>query len=53
MIQRNPFPGPGLAIRVICADKAETSEFQKLSPEIQEIMKNTGVQATILPVKAV
>lgn len=53
MIVRNPFPGPGIAIRIICAAEPTTEDFEKLSPQIQEVIKNTWVQATLLPVKAV
>lgn len=52
MVQRNPFPGPGIAIRIICADKSETEEFERLTPLVQEIIP-PEIEGTLLPIKAV
>lgn len=51
---RQPFPGPGLAIRLICHDKKEEvtieeKDFEKLA----EILQNSKEKGFILPIKSV
>lgn len=51
---RQPFPGPGLAIRLLCHDKKEeveitASEVEKLS----QILNGTEQKGYILPIKSV
>ena len=51
---RQPFPGPGLAIRLICHDKTE--EVQISSEDIEKlnkILENTNQTGYILPIKSV
>ncbi len=51
---RQPFPGPGLAIRLLCHDKVEEVEISKEEVEkLSEILKNTGEKGVILPIKSV
>jgi GMP synthase (glutamine-hydrolysing) len=51
---RQPFPGPGLAIRLICNDNTsrittdQAIRFQQVLTEL-----NTGYQGTVLPIKSV
>ncbi len=52
MISRHPFPGPGLAVRILCTEKAD------ILPNEGEIEKQIeiqfpGISAKILPVKSV
>jgi len=51
---RQPFPGPGLAIRLICHDKNEEAE---ILPEdvkkLTEILENTSEKGYIVPIKSV
>lgn len=51
---RQPFPGPGLAIRLICHDKSEEVEItaEEVS-RINEIVNKKNEQAQILPIKSV
>ena len=51
---RQPFPGPGLAIRLICHDKKEEVEISKEDVEkLKEILSNTNENGYILPIKSV
>jgi GMP synthase (glutamine-hydrolysing) len=54
MVDRHPFPGPGLAVRCLCLEKAEDFEAS-LSAEITAQMQDSGLDltATVLPVKSV
>ena len=51
---RQPFPGPGLAIRLICHDKTE--EIEILPEDVQKlnsILESTSEKGQILPIKSV
>ncbi|MDD9953566.1 MAG: glutamine-hydrolyzing GMP synthase [Candidatus Woesearchaeota archaeon] len=49
IVQRQPFPGPGLAIRCLCADTAD-----EIDPApVQEIAKAYDLEADVLPIKSV
>ena len=51
---RQPFPGPGLAIRLICHDKAQEVEITSEEVEtLNIILKNTNQKGFILPIKSV
>lgn len=54
MVWRHPFPGPGLAVRVLCAQKedapANTVELEK---KASEICGEFGLKAKIVPIKSV
>jgi GMP synthase (glutamine-hydrolysing) len=50
LIQKQPFPGPGLAVRFLCADEpAVWSENSKLS----EVASGFNLKARVLPVRGV
>lgn len=56
IVHRHPFPGPGLAIRIICADKPFFDDkYEKTSRLIKEIASEFGdsLIATLLPIKSV
>ncbi len=56
LINRHPFPGPGLAINVICSNGKIESDFEKIKKEIKEIdLKEyiTDYSLDLLPVKSV
>ncbi|MDO8633829.1 MAG: glutamine-hydrolyzing GMP synthase [archaeon] len=52
IVWRHPFPGPGLAIRVLCSEGKETIPKQ-VQEKAMEVAKKHGFDAQVLPVKAV
>jgi GMP synthase (glutamine-hydrolysing) len=54
LVNRHPFPGPGLAIRVICSDTEETTPgYDAETAELNRILKQYHLQGRILPIKSV
>ena len=51
---RQPFPGPGLAIRLICHDKTEEVEIVQEDVEtLNKVLENVNENGYILPIKSV
>ncbi|MDD5162635.1 MAG: glutamine-hydrolyzing GMP synthase [Candidatus ainarchaeum sp.] len=53
MISRHPFPGPGLAIRILCSEKEEAEENIELQKSLDEIASKKGYKGKVLPIKSV
>ncbi|MCK5177246.1 MAG: glutamine-hydrolyzing GMP synthase, partial [Candidatus Aenigmarchaeota archaeon] len=54
LVWRQPFPGPGLAIRIICADESYIDkDFQKTNSRLNEFVAKYDLNATLLPFKTV
>ncbi len=54
VVQRQPFPGPGLAIRVLCTETPfKTDAFESLNHSIHQKAQGLGLQGNVLPVKSV
>ncbi|MFH1256960.1 MAG: glutamine-hydrolyzing GMP synthase [Candidatus Diapherotrites archaeon] len=55
LIDRHPFPGPGLAIRALCAKKGEANEVKLNEIEMlaDRLAGKAGFEAHALPVKGV
>lgn len=54
LVNRHPFPGPGLAIRILTSDPAKEIPFDNTeTSKLDEIIKNPLLMAEILPVRSV
>ncbi|KAI3415624.1 hypothetical protein GPALN_005222 [Globodera pallida] len=56
IVNRHPFPGPGLAIRILCADEPFKEEhFEETQQRIKEIVEafDDRFSAILLPIKSV
>jgi len=56
LVWRHPFPGPGLAVRILCAQQEDWPEnHSALEAEINAFLaeKNSRLSAQILPIKSV
>ena len=54
MVWKHPFPGPGLGVRLLCsAGNADTSEFERMVPEVKAAAGKFGIEAEVLPIRSV
>lgn len=54
LVWRHPFPGPGLAVRCLCAKEEDwPKNLDKLNASLNEVAKEEGFTATVLPIKSV
>ncbi len=54
LVSRQPFPGPGLAIRILCVDKPYiTNKFEATQKALKEKASAKGYDSLLLPVKSV
>lgn len=50
MVDRHPFPGPGLGVRILCQSQREKGDFSVFS---QKIESAHSISATVLPIRSV
>lgn len=54
IVWRHPFPGPGLAVRCLCAEKNDLpKDVKKVEAMIETFLKPYKLKAKILPIKSV
>ncbi len=54
MVWRHPFPGPGLAVRCLCAhEEIYPENYRMVEDKIDERLKEDGLEAFILPIQSV
>ena len=53
LIDRHPFPGPGLGVRLLCSDGKDGSIPAEALARVEETLEARGLAGGILPVKSV
>ncbi len=53
LLQRHPFPGPGLAVRCLCADSKFSTSHLGIQEELTKELAGAGLDAGILPIRSV
>ena len=52
LLERWPFPGPGLSIRALCSD-GTSEDVSYANEQLQERVANKGIEAAVMPVQSV
>lgn len=54
IVHRHPFPGPGLGVRILCAEKEyHPKSIDRLDKTLESIVGKYGLKARVLPIKSV
>jgi GMP synthase (glutamine-hydrolysing) len=53
LIERHPFPGPGLSVRCLCSTGAEEPVAPEVARAADDLAQSYGLNAVVLPVKSV
>lgn len=54
LINRHPFPGPGIGVRVLCNSKEEDlSDIPLIDREVKDFLSKSKIDALILPIRSV
>ncbi len=54
VVNRHPFPGPGLGVRLLCSDgREDRSHFSEIEPALPALAQRFSLQALALPIRSV
>lgn len=54
IVWRQPFPGPGLGVRILCTDKPyKTQDFEEIQKGVQEKFADKEIKTSLLPIQSV
>lgn len=54
LVWRQPFPGPGLGVRVICASEPYIcNDFESTNEKLKALVEKSGLNATLMPIRTV
>lgn len=53
LVDRHPFPGPGLGVRVLCSKGEKETVDLNIQKAIENFTKKSGYESAVLPVKSV
>ncbi len=53
IVYRHPFPGPGLAVRILCSDGSSMDNLDGLNEEVNPISRENGYESLVLPLRSV
>jgi GMP synthase (glutamine-hydrolysing) len=54
VLWRQPFPGPGLGVRLLCSTgQVDREHFEQIEPAVAEIGRRYGLETLVLPIKSV
>lgn len=52
-VDRHPFPGPGLAVRILCSDGTPPPEMATVQRAVDAVLWPEGTHAVVLPLRSV
>ncbi len=53
LLDRHPFPGPGLGVRLLCSDGREEPVSAETLARVEEVLLAKGLSGTVLPLRSV